>query len=118
MCPAVADASLVAKRLTRLAPTSAPAMGETYAHPTRQQLTRSAAELSNSLEQLQTADSWRQYLELNAGQALSAEQLSQSGASNEQLVEVLRHFDATNRQATVSTNYKLAEVSAVAHTTG
>ncbi len=78
--------------------TSAPAMGETYVHPTRRQLTKSAAELSNSLEQFQTADNWRQYLELNSGQALSAEQLSQSGRSNEKLAEVLRHFDATNRQ--------------------
>jgi hypothetical protein len=58
----------------------------------------SAAELFDSLDQFQTADSWRHYLELDAGQTMSAEQLSRSGTSNEKLVEALRHFDAANRQ--------------------
>jgi hypothetical protein len=77
---------------------SAPWMGESYAHPTRRQIARSAAELFDSLEQFETADSWRNYFELGDGQTLSADQLSRSAASNEQLAGVLRHFDAANRQ--------------------
>jgi hypothetical protein len=78
--------------------TVAPTIGEAYAHPTRRQIATSASELFDSLEQFQTADSWRQYLELNAGQALSAEQLSRSATSNKQMGDVLRHFDTANRQ--------------------
>ncbi len=78
--------------------TTAPTIGEAYVHPSRRQIARSATELFNSLEQFQTVDSWRHYLELDAGQMLSTEPLLRSSTSNEQLVEVLRHFDAANRQ--------------------
>jgi hypothetical protein len=72
-----------------------------YAHPTRQQLAKSAGMLYQSLDQFQTADSWRNYLALAPGGVLSEqhpEHPSAEVANNETLVGVLRHFDAANRE--------------------
>jgi hypothetical protein len=67
-------------------------------HPTRQQLAAAAVKLSQSLQQFQTADSWQRYLALAPDQALSAEQVQQpDSATATNLVSVLRHFDAANR---------------------
>jgi hypothetical protein len=72
-----------------------------YAHPTRQQLAKSAGKLYQSLDQFQTADSWRNYLAIAPGGVLSEqhpEHPSAEVANNEALVEVLRHFDTANRE--------------------
>jgi len=75
---------------------------ELYGRPTRQQLARSASKLFDSLDQFQTADSWRNYLALSPGETLSAEAVnypSDTRAVDNRLLAVLRRFDATNRQA-------------------
>jgi hypothetical protein len=69
-----------------------------YGQATRQQLSTAAGELYQSLEQFQTADSWRHYLAVAPGEALSADQLvAPASANRESLVTVLRRFDSANR---------------------
>jgi hypothetical protein len=64
-------------------------------------LAKSAGKLYQSLDQFQTADSWRNYLAIAPGGVLSKqlpELQSAEVVNNEALVEVLRHFDAANRE--------------------
>src|SRR5215470_17275140 len=72
----------------------------TYAAPTRHQLAKSADALSHALEQFETAESWQNYLAVAPGDDLVAAQTATPTnitANRDNLISVLRHFDAANR---------------------
>jgi hypothetical protein len=87
-------------------------MGGMYGHATRQQLATAARELYQSLGQLETAESWRSYLDVAPGETLSADRLdapADTSVDRESLTVVLRHFDSANRDDRYSVINRLPE---------